>query len=98
MENQINTSKTTRDKFIIFDRENPNVYKLYKKFAFQIIKKGYNRIGSKMIIERIRWETAINTNDEHFKINNNNSPYYARKFCVEFPEHTTKFHFKFLKS
>lgn len=85
---------TKRDKFNEFHRDNPGVYKLFKKFAFQLIEAGCKRLGSKQIIERIRFETAIKTQGDDFKINNNHTCFYSREFCKEFPEHLDKFSFK----
>ena len=93
---QINLfSDTKRDKFNEFHRENPDVYTSFKKFAFQLINAGCKRLGSKQIIERIRFETAIKTTgDPDFKINNNHTCFYSRLFCNDYPEHLNKFNFK----
>lgn len=88
-------SKSKRDKFNTFHRENPMVYKLFRRFAFQLIDAGCKRLGSKLIIERIRFQAAIQTKgDPEFKINNNHTCFYSREFCNEFPEHLDKFSFK----
>lgn len=97
--NQLNLfSDTKRDKFNEFHRLNPGVYDLFKRFAFQLINAGCRRLGSKQIIERIRFETAIRTRgDSEFKINNNHTCYYSRLFCKEYPEHIDKFNFKVIE-
>lgn len=69
-----------------YDRENPQIWQYFKQFSLQMLNRGYKRIGSKMIFERIRWETMI-TGDGTFKVNNNYTPYYARKFERLFPEY-----------
>lgn len=84
MQTTIQFSQTDSETY---DRLNPEVWRYFKLFSFQMIDRGYKRIGSKMIFERIRWETMI-TGDGTFKINNNYTPYYARKFEQEFPEHS----------
>ena len=43
--------------------------------------------GDLFTIERIRWETAIQTSDPHLKINNNHRAYYARLWMKRNPEH-----------
>lgn len=70
----------------VYDRLNPQVWEYFKLFSLQMLNRGYKRIGSKMIFERIRWETMI-SGDGTFKVNNNYTPYYSRKFEAEFPEH-----------
>ena len=96
---QINLfSDTKRDKFNDFHRDNPGIYQLFKKFAFQLIDAGCKRLGSKQIIERIRFETAIKTQgDPDFKINNNHTCFYSRLFCNDHPEHLSKFSFKLIQ-
>ncbi len=70
-----------------FHRQNMHVYELFKHFSFEVIKIGHKNFSSKAIFERIRWETAIKTTDEQFKLQNNFTPYYARLFMTHFPEH-----------
>lgn len=72
-------------KAIDYDHGNPLVWEYFVLFTFEMIEKGYKRIGSKMIFERIRWETMIK--GDPFKVNNNYTPYYARKFEREYPQH-----------
>ena len=38
-----------------FHVKNPEVYELFKRFAFEAINKGHLRLSSEMIINRIRW-------------------------------------------
>lgn len=73
-----------------YDDQHPQIWEYFKLFSLQMIGKGYKRIGSKMIFERIRWETMI-TGDGTFKVNNNYTPYYSRKFEKEFPEYEGMF-------
>lgn len=81
------TPAKNKRKFQEFHKDNPHVYTLFKKFAFQVINRGFDHFGTNCIIERIRWETAIKTSDLDFKINNNHAPYYARLFEKDYPEH-----------
>lgn len=89
--------KDTRERFNDFHRDNPKVYSLYKKFANELLDSGCKRIGSKAIVERIRWETAISTTDIDYKINNDYTPLYARQFVTDFPDHLDRFVFKQIK-
>lgn len=76
-----------RTAFEQFDADNPKVWELFVRFTFDVIKAGHERFSADSILHRIRWETAIKTTDEHFKINNNFSADYARKFMLQFPEY-----------
>lgn len=73
-------------KFNEFDRENPQVWQMFINFANVLVGRGYSTLSSKLIFERIRWETAIQTKDLDFKLNNNYTAYYARKWNKLFPE------------
>ena len=66
-----------------FHVKNPEVYELFKRFAFEAINKGHLRLSSEMIINRIRWETSVVTSDKDYKINNDYKPFYARLFMEE---------------
>lgn len=77
----------SRSEFEAYHERNPKVWELFKRFTLQAIRAGRQRIGAKMIAERIRWETFVGDRDGEFRINNNFPAYYARKFMSEFPEH-----------
>ena len=75
-----------------YDNDNPLIWKAFKKFTLQEIAAGKKHYSSKSIFERIRWETEIEAKEDRFKINNNYTPYYARKFELLYPEHKDFFH------
>ena len=77
----------TVSEFKKFHQDNPQVYKLFVKFTHLAIGKGHNRLSSEMIINRIRWETEVETNDPCYKINNDYKPFYARMFMAEHPQY-----------
>jgi hypothetical protein len=89
--------KDLQAEFDKFDHENPHVWQYFVRFAFQAIHRGRSRLSARLIIERIRWEIYMTTNtEEEFKINNNHTPYYARKWQQRFPDHTTFFEIRIL--
>lgn len=68
-------------EFRKFDEENPFVWEYFKRFAEQAIQRGRTKLSGQLIIERIRWEIYIITqSDDDFKINNNHTAYYVRKW------------------
>jgi len=69
-----------------YDAQNPSVWRMFKQFAFDVICAGHRRFSADSILHRIRWETSIATKDVRFKINNNFSADYARKFMREYPQ------------
>ena len=79
-------------KFMAFHKQNPIVYQLWDRFTKQAIERGYERIGSQMIMERIRWETSVAIIDarpdgEAVKLNDHHKPYYARLWMKNNPAH-----------
>jgi len=81
------TKSQLQQDFEEFDRENPKMWELFKKFAFRAIRKGFKHYGAKTIFEAIRYHCNIVTSDPDFKLNNNYTAYYARKFHRTFPEY-----------
>jgi hypothetical protein len=73
-----------RETFESYQARNPRIYEEFVHYTYQMIGAGQTKIGAKAIFERIRWESKIERNDE-FKINNNYSADYARKFEQDFP-------------
>ena len=84
--------------FNVFHRANPEVYKLFKKYALQAAQARHRHFGSKMIFERMRWHTMIETTDADYKLNNNYTAYYARLFMADYPEHREFFRTRRVKN
>jgi hypothetical protein len=64
--------------FFSFHQQNPKVYRLFSKYAYQLKRSGQTQYGAKAIMERIRWHLAVETTGEDFKLNNNFTSCYAR--------------------
>lgn len=73
--------------FAEFDAENPDVYRLFVRFAHEALAAGYQHFSAHGILHRIRWETGVVTRDRtaEWKCNNNYSAFYARKLVAEDP-------------
>lgn len=78
-----------RQQLLAFHEKNPDVMRLFSKFIFDRIGKGFKHYSAKGIFERIRWETAKadNKDESQFKLNNNYSAFYARAWMKMHPEH-----------
>ena len=76
-------TKYNDDNFKVFDNEHPEVYEGFKRFALKAmsVRKHYS---SRAVLHALRWETMLDSGEE-FKINNNWSSFYARKFMRESP-------------
>lgn len=79
--------------------ENPHVWDLFQKYAFEAINTGREHYSVNAIFERIRWHNDIETKSEDgFKISNNHRAYYARFFHKKYPQHDGFFRVKQLRS
>lgn len=91
--------KSNYKNFLHFHTKFPVVYLLFEKFAMQLLQAGKKKLGSKMIMERIRWEISLEArDDEGFKINNNYTAYYSRHFVKLHPQHEDKFEFRVIRT
>lgn len=88
-----------RKRFEDFHLTNPQIYLLFERFAKELIAKGHKKLGARMIIERIRWECATNSqkDDAGFKINNMFIAHYARLFIQKNPQYKDYFEFREIK-
>jgi hypothetical protein len=86
-----------RQRWLEWHRSNPQVYELFKEFTFQAIRRGHRRLSAWLVVNRIRWETAVETSGGDFKISNDFIAYYARLFMDENPDFRGFFRTKPLK-
>jgi hypothetical protein len=68
-------------------RANPSVYEYFERFTFEAIERGHKKLSAWLIVNRIRWETAVVTSGGDFKISNDFIAYYARLFMHKHPQH-----------
>lgn len=74
--------------------ECPEAWRMFCRFTFHAVEAGRQRIGAKLIAERIRWETMIGQGREPFKLNNSIVAYLARAFVRAYPQHANVFAFR----
>ncbi len=79
--------------FAAFDAEHPEVYRLFLRFARELIAAGRTRGSAEQVVQRIRWETSVNPGRDGggFKLNNWFRSRYARKLAAEYPEEFGQF-------
>ena len=71
-----------------FHRQHPEVWDLFVQFTTEMIDKGFQNYSVNAIFERIRWEKdAGGDGIELFKLNNNYTAFYGRRFMRMYPEH-----------
>ncbi len=72
--------------FAEYQEQNPDIWDKFKHFAEVTIEKGFKNYSAKGIFELIRWHTGARE-AKGFKVNNNYTAAYARKFMQEFPQY-----------
>lgn len=71
-----------------FHVEHPEVWDLFVRFTFEMINRGYKHYSAKGVFERIRWEKdAGGDGVTQFKLGNNYTPFYSRRFMKMYPEY-----------
>jgi hypothetical protein len=82
-----------------FHNDHPEVWEKFVTFTFDRIKKGYKNYSVYSIMERIRWEMDGGGDGVfEFKINNNITPFYARRFMAMYPDYFGFFRIREQKS
>jgi len=79
-------------RFLEFHKQYPIVYRLWDRFTKECIDKGMNKVGSALIMERIRWETNVviqdkTENNKKLKINDHHKAYYSRLWMKNNPQY-----------
>lgn len=74
-------------QFWAFHKANPRVYSLLKQFAVEWRKRRGKaaKLGIKALFKRVRWEISLGKIKEDFKLNNNNTAFYARLLMRDEP-------------
>ena len=73
-------------RFARFHAANPHVYRALVALAMPLVRAGCRRIGVKLLIEKLRYEYALATAGDEFRLNNNYTSRYARLLVADHPE------------
>ena len=76
----------TQSAFDRYHRENPQVYAKLRQYALEAKAAGRTHVGIKMLYERVRWFSTVESKAEPFKLNNNWHSFYARLLMAQEPE------------
>ncbi len=86
LDQEMNVIIDLDDTFFEFHRLNPHIYELYKEYAFKAIEAGFKRYSVTAIMNVIRWERNVKSNDfESFKMNSVYTSRYARLLMYNEP-------------
>tara|TARA_E500000081_G_scaffold98253_1_gene99324 strand:+ start:97 stop:372 length:276 start_codon:yes stop_codon:yes gene_type:complete len=77
--------------------ENPHIYEAFEKYSLYAISRGKQKLSAWLIINRLRWDTEVETTGGEFKISNDFIAYYARLFMAYNPEYEGFFNVKKMK-
>lgn len=64
--------------FLMYHKANPGIYRLFDRFAQQVVQAGRLRYSSWAIANAIRWHSDIVVRTKDFKLSNNFIGAYAR--------------------
>jgi hypothetical protein len=67
-----------QESFEAFHRANPAVYAALKRMALDMRRKGVRRYGIGGLFELMRWQYALQTQGDEYRLNNNYRSRYAR--------------------
>tara|TARA_R110001632_G_scaffold26828_2_gene72278 strand:+ start:1159 stop:1434 length:276 start_codon:yes stop_codon:yes gene_type:complete len=87
----------TKQKWWAWHKDNPHVWGLFERFTLEAIGAGLSNSSAWLIVNRIRWETTIETQGGEFKISNDFIAYYARLFHYHYPQYEGFFRTKRMK-
>jgi hypothetical protein len=71
--------------FLRFHDENPAVYALLVRLAYEAKDAGMRTLGIKALYERARWDFNLDTTSTSPKLNNNYTSQYARLIMAREP-------------
>lgn len=83
---------TIDDAFAEYHHNNPQVYRAFVAQAMRAIDLGRKKISFKLIMNYLRWEVYLRTEENHdsYRINDAYGSRYAELFVKEHPEHADK--------
>lgn len=80
-------SGSIENDFLDFHAANPHVYdNLVRLARAWSARRNARKVGMKMLFEVLRWEVAMKTTGDDFKLNNNYTSYYARLIMEQEPD------------
>lgn len=79
-------AESISERFARFHAENPDVYRELRELALAGRRRGLKRLGMKALFEIVRWNRALATRGEEFRLNNNFTAHYARLLMEQEPE------------
>ncbi|WP_235738955.1 hypothetical protein [Nocardioides alcanivorans] len=76
---------TIAERFEAFHSANPHVAEALEALAAEWLAH-HRKVGVKALVERLRWESGIQTQGDAYRINNSLVSHYARLLIARRPE------------
>ena len=76
-----------------YDEDNPHIWKAFEECALKMVNRGRQYSSARTILHHLRWESDVRGTGE-FKVCNDISAYYSRKFARKYQDHSTFFKMK----
>lgn len=73
-------------QFRQFHQLNPHVYTALVKLSRWCRARGWRRGSINLLFERLRWEYAVQTHGDEYRLNNNYRAFYARLLMHDCPD------------
>ena len=87
--------RSIEERFAEFDAQHPEVYRLFKELAEQLVAAGHRHDSADQIIQVIRWHSLVNPgHDGGFKVSDHFSAMYSRKLVSEDKRFSSFFEFR----
>ena len=97
-EPKVSKEATIQERFEAFHKSNPHVYAALRSLALQMLGSGVRQYGIKGLFEICRWQFALQTKGEPFRLCNTYSSRYARLLIDRNPELEGFFELRGLRS
>jgi len=79
------SATTIDERFRLFHAANPHVYEALRTLAFRVKAKGHDVYGIGGLFEVLRWEYAMQTSTDPFKLSNDFRALYSRLLMEQEP-------------
>ena len=80
-----NKEPTIEERFEEFHQANPHVYERLVRMTFDLRNRGITHWGIKGLWEKLRWDIAMETSQDPYKLNNDYTALYARRIMEFYP-------------
>lgn len=78
----------SRSEWLAYHQQNPAVWNLFERYAFEAINSGIKRCSPSLVIQRIKWHHEVELGLGKLHVPSDFVAHYARLFNKTYPEHS----------